>query len=66
MLFDLGVIPWYYTDLWYGYSVFTDSHGNITGKSDSIEAPGVKIPISELGTPKVNEYVQKIILEASR
>lgn len=66
MLFDPGVIPWYYTDLWYGYSVFTDSHGNITGKSDSIEAQGVKIPFSELGTPKVNEYVPKIILEASR
>lgn len=66
MLFDTGVIPWYYTDLRYYYSVFTDSHGNITGKSDSINALGVKIPISELGTPKVNEYVQKIILEASR
>ena len=54
-----GIIPIY------GMGI-TDSHGNITGKSDSIEALGVKIPISELGTPKVNEYVQKIILEASR
>lgn len=66
MLFGPSAFPWYLNDIWYGYSVYTDSHGNITSKPDSIEALGIKIPITELGTPKVNEYIPKIILEASR